>query len=149
MYELEITQVQNRCDELAVSRSASALSGLKESTGRLQKKIADTDVRILGIFEELDSLSHQIDTLKEKIEAHERDNLQLMAQKKGLAEIRKEKIPNPKVIVNGCIVAGTKITGPNADVRLKWDHSNCIIQEKKSEDGFSSAVSMVVSFDDH
>jgi len=49
-----------------------------------------------------------------------------MAQKKGLAEIRKEKIPNPKVIVNGCIVAGTKITGPNADVRLKWDHSNCI-----------------------
>jgi len=53
------------------------------------------------------------------------------------------------VIVHGCIVAGTKITGPNADVRLKWDHSNCIIQEKKSEDGFSSAVSMVVSFDDH
>jgi len=64
MYELEITQFQNQRDELAVSRNASALSGLKESTGRMRKKIADTDVRIHGIFEELDSLSHQIDTLK-------------------------------------------------------------------------------------
>jgi len=72
-----------------------------------------------------------------------------MEQKKGLVEIRKEKIPNPKVIVLGCIVADTKITGPNADVRLEGDHSNCIIQEKKSEEGSSSAVSMVVSFDDH
>jgi uncharacterized protein (DUF342 family)/DNA-binding response OmpR family regulator len=129
--QAEIKQIQQQ--KFAWGNSHLSTTGLDKAIRTLNREISTADARTIEFLEELDRLTKVRDEIKEAILKQEQTNLELMKRKHHLTAVKNQKITPPEVVVHGTIFKGTKITGPNSQTFLKWDHNNCIIKETLPE----------------
>jgi len=97
------------------------------------------------IFETQDLYAKQINQLKEQINHIEKVNKKLIRKKKALRDFSMKTPPLARALINGKIIQGTAIHGPNASMIIKEDLSRCQIQEQAIMEEGQSFYDMVVS----
>jgi uncharacterized protein (DUF342 family) len=116
-------------DTAGLQKAALQIKKLSESSEAAEQELNK-------IFEIQDRYARQIEQLKEQIHYIERQNKKYVLEKKGLKEFADKTPPLPRLLVNGKIIQGTVIQGPNSSMTLREDLSRSQIQEKSMmEDG--------------
>ncbi|KJR43986.1 protein of unknown function DUF342 [Candidatus Magnetoovum chiemensis] len=143
---LEINQSKKQLAELNQLQSGGtdSLKSLSEAINKLETKSKKAEASVDRLFQEKDHIELEKEKLKESIEVYENKNTDFVNEKKILKEYLRKMPPDPTVAVQGKIIKGTSITGPNSSFILKTDYTKCVIQEQKFEKDDQTFFDMVI-----
>ncbi|MCK5098627.1 MAG: hypothetical protein KAR45_11025, partial [Desulfobacteraceae bacterium] len=127
--QLEIKGYKQKIADLEGTGNAAEVQALKKEIQKLEEKAVDAEKMVENALDQQDIIAEQIKIKEREIEKIEEKNIGYVNEKKALKEYSEKSNVFARVIVNGKVVAGTRVEGQNSSFTVRDDASRCKIEE--------------------
>jgi uncharacterized protein len=127
--QLEIKDHKQKLVKFESSGSTADAQAAKNEIQKLEKKAGNAEQMVEKALDQQDEIANKIKVKENKIEKLEEKNAGFVNEKKALRECSEKSNALARIIVNGKVIAGTRIEGKNSAITVRDDATRCKIEE--------------------
>ncbi|GEM_PF-927595 len=142
--QLEIKSRKEELNRLKKTDATEKVRDLEDEIKELEKKADRAGEMVEDALNQQDRIAEEIKVYKKKIEEMEKKNIDLVNEKKALTQYSKKGETLARVMVNGRVLAGTKIESSKSSFIVRDDTSKCKIEEVEVKAGTSAKYPEIV-----